>query len=88
MIKFVLGKILMGQKIFHQFGQFFFLKIILKSKFFLYNQSKLPGISLDIRDIFKNLSLKSEHPLNRGLKKLEKNLGPDSAVSYMRIFLK
>ena len=52
----------------------FFLKIIL-------NPSDLPKISPDIRDIFKNLSLKSEYPLNRGslnrgfltLKKPEKN---------------
>ena len=45
--------------------QIFFQKIVLKYKFFP-KSVKLPKISLDIRDIFKNLSLKSEYPLNRG----------------------
>ena len=33
---------------------------------FSQNPSNLPKISSDLRDIFKNLSLKSEYPLNRG----------------------
>ena len=56
----------MAQEIFHHFFTNFFLKFILKSYFFFLNLSNLPKISPDIRDIFKNLSLKSKYPLNRG----------------------
>ena len=60
------GGIFMVQEILHHFAIKFFLKIILNSYFFFQNPSNLPKISPDIRDIFKNLSLKSEYPLNRG----------------------
>ena len=66
MIDLVHGRIFMAQKIFHYVLTNFFLKIISKYHFFCQNSSNLPKISPDIRDIFKNLSLKSEYPLNRG----------------------
>ena len=64
--------------------------------FFFQNPPNFLKMFPDIRDIFKNLSLKSEYPLKRGslnrgfltLGKPEKNLGPDSVVSLMRISLK
>ena len=78
----------MAQEIFYHFVIDFFFKY-LKIQIFFQNPSNLPKISPDMRDIFKNLSLKSKYPLNRGslnrgfltLKKPEKNLGPDSVVS-------
>ena len=50
---------------------FFILPLIFSYKLcqkpnFFQNPSNLPKISPDIRDIFKNLSLKSKYPLDRG----------------------
>ena len=56
----------MAEEVFHHFATNLFPKNCLKIQIFFPKSVKLPKISLDIRDIFKNLSLKSEYPLNRG----------------------
>ena len=47
------------------YKEIFSSKLSQNTKFFQ-NPLNLPKISPDIRDIFKNLSLKSEYPLDRG----------------------
>ena len=56
----------MTKEIFYHFLINFFLENHLIFQIFLKNPANLPKISPDMRDIFRNLSLKSEYPLNRG----------------------